>query len=212
MKPRRIPDMEQGSAEWFAARCGKVTASRVADLAAKTKTGYSASRAAYMSELLVERITGAPVDKYVTPAMAWGTAQEKVAREVYEGLHGNLVETIGFVPHPAILNSGASPDGLIGEEGLIEIKCPTTITHLETVMSGEIPDKYIPQIMWQMACTGRKWCDFISFDPRVPPKLAMFIKHIERNDQRIAELETEVIKFLKELDDKITALNAFGEE
>ena len=204
--------MEQGSKEWFDARCGKVTASRVADLSARTRNGYSSLRATYMSELLVERITGLPVEKYKTPAMEWGTAHEKTAREVYEGLHGNLVQTIGFVPHPSIENSGCSPDGLVDDDGLIEIKCPNTSTHLETVMSGEIPDKYIPQMMWQMACTGRQWCDFISFDPRVPPKLALFTQRIERDDSRIADLEAEVVKFINELNDKIHKLNELGEQ
>ena len=203
--------MEQGTAEWFEARLGKVTASRVADLSAKTKTGYSASRSAYMAELLVERITGKPVDKYKTPAMEWGTIQEPNAREVYEGLHGNLVETVGFVPHPKIPNSGASPDGLIADDGLVEIKCPTTITHLETVMSGEVPEKYMKQIAWQMACTGRQWCDFISYDPRVPPNLAMFTKRVQRDEDLVKLLENEVILFLQELNDKLDILKKVGE-
>ena len=198
--------MEQRSDGWFAARCGKVTASRVADVVARTKTGYGASRANYMAELLIERLTGKPVEKFQSAAMEWGTKVEEEARSQFEGATGSLVLETGFVPHPAIVNTGASPDGLIGDDGLVEIKCPNSATHLDTLMGGGLPEKYHTQIMWQMACTGRKWCDFVSFDPRMPEKLQLFIHRVERDDAKIQMLETEVRKFLAELDDKLTKI------
>lgn len=196
----------QGNQEWRAARLGKVTASRVADVVAKTKSGYGAGRANYMGELIVERLTGAPTDSYVNAAMQWGTNTEPQARAAYEVKKGEFVDLSGFVPHPTIANSGASPDGLIGEDGLIEIKCPNTSTHIETLLGGNIPAKYMIQMQWQMACTGRKWCDFVSFDPRMPEEMRLFVRRLERNDEWIVELEKEVSKFLEELDEKQKAL------
>lgn len=202
--------MEQLSEEWFAARLGRVTASRIADLTAKTKTGYSASRANYMAQLLVERLTGKPQDSYRNAAMVWGTETEPQAKVAYQFITDNEVADIGFVDHPVIAMSGASPDGLIGTEGLIEIKCPNTATHIETLLSGDVEGKYIKQMQWQMACTGRKWCDFVSFDPRLPVNLQLKIIHVDRNDNLIAELENEVAEFLKELDIKLGNLKALA--
>jgi putative phage-type endonuclease len=196
----------QGNQEWRAARMGKVTASRVADVAAKTKTGYGAGRGNYMAELIVERLTGAPSDSYVSPAMLWGTNTEPQARAAYEAAKGEFVDLSGFVPHPTISASGASPDGLVGEDGLIEIKCPNTATHIETLLGGNIPAKYVAQMQWQMACTGRKWCHFVSFDPRMPEDMRIFIRRLNRDDIVIADLEKEVVKFLAELDEKLDAL------
>ena len=130
--------MEQGSDEWFAARIGKVTASRVSDILAKTKSGYAASRANYMAELLCERLTGQRGPTYQTPAMAWGTANEPLARQAFINSTGLLVEEVGFVPHATILNAGASPDGLVQHDGLLEIKCPQTATHLELLSGGNM--------------------------------------------------------------------------
>ena len=206
--------MEQRTSEWYSARLGKVTASRVADIIAKTKSGYSASRANYMAELVCERLTGKSGDNYQSGAMLWGTETEPLARAAYEAHTGNLVEETGFVPHFVIGNSGASPDGLIGEEGLIEIKCPNTSTHIDTLLGQSVPGKYITQIHWQMACTDRSWCDFVSFDPRMPDGLQLFIKRVERDDNLVQELQKEVIEFLKELDaklEKLTKLCAKGE-
>jgi putative phage-type endonuclease len=199
--------MEQRSEEWFAARCGNVTASRVADIIAKTKSGYSASRANYMAELICERMTGVVGDSYQSPAMAWGIATEPLARAAYEAEAGGLVEETGFIPHATILNSGASPDGLVGPDGLVEIKCPNTATHIETLLGEAIPAKYITQMQWQMACTGRKWCDFVSYDPRMPEHMQFFCKRVNRDDTMIASLELEVKSFLQELEQKINKLN-----
>lgn len=199
--------MEQRSAEWFAARLGKVTASRVADIVAKTKSGYSTSRANYMAELVCERLTGMQGESFSSAAMVWGTNTEPMARSAYESRMAELVEETGFVLHPTISMAGASPDGLIGDDGLVEIKCPNTATHIDTLMSDGAPSKYMTQMQWQMACTGRKWCDFVSFDPRMPEEMQMFVIRVERNDDVIIELEREVEKFLVELEYKITSLN-----
>jgi len=198
--------MEQGTEEWRLARCGKVTASRVADIMAKTKSGYSTSRANYMAELICERLTGVPTEGFVSGAMQHGIATEPMAREAYEGALGELVIETGFVPHFAIPMAGASPDGLVGDSGLVEIKCPITATHIETLLGQSPPGKYVTQMQWQMACTGRKWCDFVSFDPRMPDEMKLFIKRVDRDNALIAELEQEVMKFISELDNKIAQL------
>jgi putative phage-type endonuclease len=198
--------MEQRSEEWFTARLGRVTASRVADIIAKTKSGYSTSRANYMAELVCERLTGKQGDSFSNAAMVWGTNTEPMARAAYEALEGVLVEETGFVSHPTIAMSGASPDGLVLEDGLVEIKCPNTATHIETLLDKEVPSKYVKQMQWQMACTGRKWCDFVSYDPRMPEEMQLFVARVDRDDEFIIELEREVEKFLSELEDKIVAL------
>ena len=198
--------MEQRTEEWFAARLGKVTASRVADIVAKTKSGYSTSRANYMAELVCERLTGKQGDSFSNAAMVWGTNTEPMARAAYEALEGVLVEEVGFVSHPTIAMSGASPDGFVGEDGLVEIKCPNTATHIETLLDKEVPSKYVKQMQWQMACTDRKWCDFVSYDPRMPEEMQLFTVRVDRDDETIIELEREVEKFLSELEDKIVAL------
>jgi len=199
--------MEQRSEEWFAARLGKVTASRVADILAKTKSGPSASRANYMAELIAERLTGTPGAFFQSPAMAWGTETEGQARSAYEVVQGVLVEEVGFIPHATIDNAGASPDGLVGLDGLVEIKCPNTATHLDTLETQKIPSKYVTQMLWQMECTGRDWCDFVSYDPRLPEKMAIFIKRLERDDEKLREIKEEVLTFLEELHYKIVKLN-----
>jgi len=199
--------MEQRSNEWFAARLGKVTASRVADVIAKTKTGYSTSRENYMAQLVCERMTGTQGESYNNAAMQWGTDQEPLARAAYEAAKNVLVDEVGFVIHPTIVNAGASPDGLVGDDGLIEIKCPNTATHIETVLSGKVPSKYIPQMQWQMACTGRKWCDFVSFDPRMPEGLQLFIQRVDFDAEYVKMLEAEITGFLAELETKIEKLN-----
>ena len=197
--------MEQRTEDWFAARLGKVTASRVADVVAKTKSGYSASRDNYMADLIVERLTGQKASSFSNAAMEWGVEQEPNARAAYSARTGELVEEVGFIPHAILHDSGASPDGRISN-GLVEFKCPNTATHLEYVLSGKVPDKYVTQMQWQMACTGAAWCDFVSYDPRLPEHLQMLIVRITRDDKRIAELETEVRKFLAELDEKVKKL------
>jgi putative phage-type endonuclease len=203
--------MEQRSDEWFAARLGKVTASRVADVVAKTKSGYSASRANYMAQLVVERMTNKVAESYSNSAMEWGTEQEPLARAAYEAHSSVLVDEVGMIDHPSVEMSGASPDGLVGADGLVEIKCPTTATHIDTLMGEEAPKKYYDQMQWQMACIGRKWCDFVSYDPRMPEGLQLFVKRVERNDEYIAMLEGEVATFLKEVSDKVEKLKSLME-
>ena len=198
--------MEQRSPEWYAARLGKVTASRVADIVAKTKTGYSTSRMNYMAELICERLTGVQGASYSSAAMQWGVEVEPQARSAYEGATGSLVIELGFAPHIAIPMAGASPDGLIGDDGLVEIKCPITATHIETLLGQSVPGRYNTQMQWQMACTGRKWCDFVSYDPRMPEGMQIFIKRVDRDNVAIAELEREVVNFINELDSKIIQL------
>lgn len=200
--------MDQGTDEWIAARLGKVTASRIADVMAKTKTGYGASRANYMAELICERLTGRPQDSFVSAAMLWGTNTEPLARAAYEAALGGLVEETGFVLHEEIDAAGASPDGLVENDGLVEIKCPNTATHIETLLGDEIPAKYVLQMQWQMACTGRKWCDFVSYDPRMPDNMQLFIKRVQRDDTMIADIKKEVALFLKEIDDRVSKLTA----
>lgn len=200
--------IEQGSPEWFAARCGRVTASRVADIIAKTKSGPSALRANYLAELVAERLTGNVAQGFTNDAMRWGTEQEPAARLAYEFREEVEVEQVGFVIHPNIDQSGASPDGLVGSMGLVEIKCPNTSTHIDTLLSQTIPAKYTTQMQWQMACTGRAWCDFVSFDPRMPADMRLFVRRQRRDDDLIAELEGEVIGFLADLDDKVSRLIA----
>jgi hypothetical protein len=198
----------QGSPEWFAMRCGRVTASRVADVIAKTKTGWGASRTNYAAELIAERLTGCTAPGFTNAAMQWGTETEPLARMAYETRVGVTVEEIGFVDHPEIANSGASPDGLIGDDGMLEIKCPNTATHLDTLLSETVPAKYVTQMMWQMACTGRAWCDFVSFDPRLPAEMSLFIRRVPRDVSMILDLEGDVAAFLREIDGKVEALTA----
>lgn len=197
--------MEQRTDDWFAARLGKVTASRVADVVAKTKSGYSASRENYMADLIVERLTGQKAAGFSSAAMEWGVEQEPLARAAYSARIGELVEEVGFIDHPTIAMSGASPDGLVND-GCVEFKCPNTATHLEYLLAGKPPEKYVTQMQWQMACTERPWCDFVSYDSRLPEHLQMLIVRVPRDDKRIAELEDEVRKFLAELDEKVTKL------
>jgi len=198
--------MEQRTEEWFKARLGKVTASKVADVLAKTKTGVSASRTNYLSDLVVERLTGQQAEFYQNDAMAWGTETEPQARMAYEAFKGVLVDEEGFIDHPSISNFGCSPDGLVGGDGLIEIKCPNSKTHIDTLLNGKAPSKYIPQMMTQMAVTGRQWCDFVSFDPRLPEDLQLFVVRVNRDNDYIANLEKEVSAFLQEVDETVTKL------
>jgi putative phage-type endonuclease len=196
----------QGSELWFAARCGKVTASRVADVIAKTKTGPSTSRANYAAQIVAERLTGNVQESYTNAAMQHGTETEPEARRTYEFFSGRTVHEVGFVAHPTIAMTGCSPDGLTDDEGMVEIKCPIVATHIETLLGASVPGKYITQIQWQLACTGRAWCDFVSYDNRMPESMRLFVKRIERDDARIAELEREVIKFLAEVDATVADL------
>jgi putative phage-type endonuclease len=209
MSDEDFVNLIQGTDEWKLARLGKVTASRIADVVAKTKTGWGASRANYMAELLVERLTGIPTAGYENDAMKWGTAIEPEARMEYQLKTGDAIEQVGFVPHPTIAMAGCSPDGLLdGEEGLIEIKCPNSATHIETLLGRppRVPDKYEKQIQFQLACTGRHWCDFVSYDPRMPEPMRLFIKRVRRDKNQIEYLEDSAREFLIALDDKLLEL------
>lgn len=196
----------QGTEEWRALRVGKVTASRVADVVRRTKSGYSTSRKNYSAFLLCERLTGRPTETFKSAEMNWGTEKEPDARAAYEFMRDVTVEQVAFVDHPSIRMSGASPDGLVGEDGLIEIKCPNTSTHLDSLLYGGVDEDYVIQMQWQMACTGRAWVDFVSFDPRMPEDMQLFIKRVPRDEKLIAEYEAEVIKFLAEVQETVEKL------
>ena len=200
--------MDQRTDEWFAARIGKATASKIADVMAKTKSGYSASRANYAAQLITERLTGRPTEGYSNAAMQHGTETEPQARAAYAWESGNSVAECGFFDHPRIAMSGASPDGLIGDEGLLEIKCPNSATHIATLRGETIDGKYIKQMQWQLACTGRLWCDFASFDPRLPEPMQLFVQRVARDGAMISEMETEVSAFLQEVDDAVRELES----
>jgi putative phage-type endonuclease len=199
-------EIEQGTDDWFAARLGKVTASRVADIIAKTKTGYSTSRDNYMAQLVCERMTNTKGESFNSAAMEWGTNQEPFARAAYEAKTGVMVEEVGFVSHPKIEWAGASPDGFVGDDGLVEIKCPNTATMIETLLTEKVPAKYNTQMQFQMACTDRSWCDYVVFDPRMPAGAQLFVKRVERDDEYIAEMESEIKTFLNEVTAKVEKL------
>jgi putative phage-type endonuclease len=198
--------IEQGTPEWLAERLGKATASRISDIMAQTKSGPSASRQNYAAELIAERLTGNGGDFYINAAMQRGTDLEPDARVAYSFESGHTVEQVGFIPHPTIAMSGASPDGLVGDVGLVEIKCPGTAKHIATLTGGSIDGKYVNQMQWQMACTGRSWCDFVSYDPRLPVEMQLATRRVHRDDEMIAEMEREVVAFLAEVDGLIATL------
>ena len=201
-------EVVQGTGEWLAQRVGKLTASRIADATARTKTGWGASRANYMAELIAERLTGNPAEQYTNSAMQWGQETEAQARAAYVFTFDVDVIAVGFVPHPKIGMSGASPDGLVGDNGLVEFKCPNTATHIDTLLGAEIDGRYVKQMQWQMACAGRQWCDWVSFDPRLPDEMQMFTRRVQRDDKMIAELEAQAADFLAEVEQKVAALKS----
>lgn len=205
----------QGSEFWFAERAGKATASRAADILAvltrKSKNGVAGDSAAarmnYLIEVVCSRLTGKAQEHFVSDAMIHGSEQEQFARAAYEISSGNDVDQVGIVLHPTIENFAASPDGLVGDEGLWEGKCPTTPKHIAWIDADVVPAEHIPQMDAQMSCTGRLWCDFSSFDPRIPYKdLQLFTKRLYRSEERIAELESQVVNFLAEVEVKLERL------
>jgi len=201
--------MEQRTEEWHAARLGKVTASKIADVMAQGRGGApSATRATYRAQLVVERLTGVPYEGYRSAAMDHGTETEPQARATYILNTGRNVAEVGFIAHPSIAMSGASPDGTVGDDGLVEIKCPNSATHIATLRGAEIDGKYVKQMQWQMACTGRKWCDFVSFDPRLPDEMQMLVRRVPRDNEMIADMEAAVRGFLAEVDAEIADLRA----
>ena len=203
--------IEQGTADWHALRAGKVTASRIADVMATIKSGEAASRKNYRAELVCQRLTGTVQQGYVSPEMQWGTDHEDDACKEYAFPRDVDPVKVGFVDHPCSAMAGASPDRFIGDHGLVEIKCPNTATHIETLLGKSVPGKYVMQMQWQMACTGRLWADFVSYDPRLPYHLRLFVARVMRNDIAIAAIVTEVTKFLGEVDSTVAALNALQE-
>jgi len=195
--------VEQGTPEWHELRRGKVTASRVADILAKTKTGPSASRQNYLIELALQRTTKTIEPSYTNAAMEWGTATEPQARVAYEVKTNNFVDQVPFIDHPTIQGFGCSPDGLVGKDGLLEIKSPNSSTHWEYIKTNEVPKKYFIQMQAQMSCTGAKWCDFCSFDPRMPERSQLFIKLVPRDDEFILYMEAEIKQFLAEVEAEV---------
>lgn len=201
--------LEQRTDDWFALRAGRVTASRIADMMAKTKTGWGASRANYRAQLVVERLTGMPSESFSNAAMQWGTDREPEARQAYCEHMLCTVDELAFAEHPTLEWAGASPDGLVGETGLLEIKCPNTATHIDTLLNGTVPDKYFLQMQWQLACLpGREWNDFVSYDPRLPEPMRLFVKRVDRDDELIATLEKEAEAFLAEVEQTVAQLRA----
>lgn len=206
-----MAEMVQGGAEWLAARCGRFTASRGHEAFAFRKDGKPyAARENYIMEVVAERLTGYATQHFVSSAMMDGQEREPQAADAYAFLHGVDLVQVGFVEHPVIKMSGASPDRLVGADGLLEIKCPTIKTHLDTLLSGEIPEEYLAQMRWQMACTGRKWCDFASWHPSVPPALRLWVKRLHRDDEQIAKDEVAVRAFLGEVEARVASLLAIG--
>jgi putative phage-type endonuclease len=199
----------QGSAEWLAARTGRLTASRMSAIMAKGRSGApSATRAACMGELIAEYLTGNPTEGYINADMQRGTDLEPEARAAYELHAGQMVSEVGLVLHPRNARYGASPDGVVGDDGLLEIKCPRTHVHIAYTLAGKPPAEYLPQMAWQAACCERKWVDFVSYAPAMPPRLRLFVVRYVPEPGYIAELEAEAAAFLAEMMDKIEKLNA----
>jgi len=202
--------LPQGSAEWLAARVGLVTASRVGDILATTKSGPSASRAGYLAELVAEQLTGvSAAPTFMNDDMRRGVELEPAARFAYELQTDCIVQKVGLVLHPT-MKAGASPDGLVGDDGLVEIKCPRTHQHIAYLEGGKAPAKYLPQMGWQLVCTGRRWVDFVSYDERMPEALQVFVARYEPPMETLKDLEREVAAFLAEVDEKVAYLGAIA--
>ena len=208
--PNDMSNPLQGSGDWLAQRVGCATASRMNDVLATLKSGKAgADRERYMKELLAERMTGSAMQHVITQPMRDGLAREPEARELYEAETGNIVTLVGFVPHPTIEYAGASPDGLVGTDGLVEIKCPTDLTYIEWLLAGTVPEKHQPQMLFQLACTRRKWCDFVAYNPNVrASRKRMFVRRFEPQAAQIAEIEDKVRAFLAEVDEAFDRLMA----
>jgi len=191
--------MEQRTPEWFAMRAGKATSSRVADLTAWTKNGWGASRRNTIATLVAERLSGTCQETFTNAAMQWGAEKEPDARFEYMKYTGELVEAVAFIAHPEMEWAGASPDGLVESAGMVEIKCPNTATHIETLKGQNLPDKYFKQIQWQLDCARRDWCDFVSYDPRMPPRMKLYIQRVKRDDEYLEQLRADVQSALDEV-------------
>jgi hypothetical protein len=213
MSVTSITIVEQGTDAWRAARCGMITASRCAHILATIKNGKEegAKRINYRAELVAEILTGVPTpEPYITPEMRWGLAQEPFARAAYEMQYDVMIESVGFVTHPDFIRFGCSPDGLVGEDGMVQIKCPSTSTHLATILSGKIPLEHAAQMLAELACTGRDWNDFVSFDPRLPRHLQLFVRRFHRNQVLVEKLEENVVQFNAEIEDVLAQLPQAG--
>lgn len=195
--------VEQGTEAWFAMRLGKVTASRVADVMAKTKTGVSASRQNYLIELALQRVTGVFEQSFTTQAMQDGIDREAQARVLYEVTTGEFVDQAPFVDHPTIQGFGASPDGLVNSKGMCEIKCRGNAGHWEVIKTGEIPKKYWIQQQAQLACTGREWNDYVGYNPNFPEKSKLYIQRVYRDEAFIADMEAQIKQFLIEVEEEV---------
>lgn len=206
--------MEQNTEEWRFARCGSLGASQIADAISTGRDGktFGATSINISANLVIERLTGRPIETYKSPAMMWGSENEENAKRAYEAHTGEFVSDVGLYTHPTIKGTHASPDGLVGVDGLVEIKCPNSATHIETLKAGKVATRYIYQMQWQMACTGRAWCDFVSFDPRMPEHLQLFVERHDRDDKLIAELEAKVGAFLQRVQNDLDAFHALGGE
>jgi putative phage-type endonuclease len=204
--------MEQRTDEWFKARLGKVTASKISDVLAKIRTGEAAVRRNYKMQLATERLTGQKTDSYINQAMQDGIDREDTAREIFEIVRDIKVEQVGFIDHPTIKMAGASPDGLLPDNGVLEIKCPIETTHTTNLLERVLPSRYISQVQWQMACTGAEYANFVSYNPNFEPKLQLMYIHVERDNDYIAMLEEEVTTFLTEVDDVINQLRELTKE
>jgi putative phage-type endonuclease len=202
------PVIEQGSEAWQTMRCGKITASRIKMMVAKTKSGPSASRQNLAATLMLERVLGVVEETFVNDAMRRGVEEEPLARLAYTLATGNDVEEVPFINHPNIANAGASPDGLVGEDGMVEIKNPNTSTHVGWAIAGVVPAEHVMQLQWQMACSGRKWCDFVSFDSRMPEGQSLFIKRLYRDDDLIEKVEKQVVEFDAEVEKMVSDLRS----
>lgn len=200
-------EIEQGSATWFEMRRGKVTASKIADVMSKGKgSAEPAALRNYRAQIVCERLTGTVEESYCNGAMQRGTELEPLARECYEFMTGYTVDQVAFVDHHTIPMCGASPDGHIGDDGMVEIKCPNSANHIDYLLGGKPPAQYVPQMQWQMACTGRKWVDFCSYDPRLPEELQLFVVRLNRDEEMIKNMEAAVIAFNKSVDEMIDKL------
>lgn len=201
-------ELIQGTDEWRAARAGSLGASQIHEALARTRSGWGASRDNIKARLVAERLTGAPQDSFTNEAMRWGTDHEPAAREAYSFIKGVSVVEVGLMKHPTIAGSHASPDGLVDDDGLVEIKCPNTATHIATLLGAPIADKYIKQMQWQMRVYDRRWCDFVSYDPRMPVEMQLHIARVDRDDAMIAEMEAAVSEFIAEVERDVAALTA----
>jgi putative phage-type endonuclease len=205
-------DLIQGSDEWKAARTGLITGSRMSDVLAKLKGGGEAkSRSDYRMELVAERLTGLPAEQYVNGYMVRGTEMEPLARASYEVLFDTVVTQVGLIVHPEMPFAASSPDGLVGSEGVLEIKCPKTTTHLRWRQKNSCPEEHVAQLYWELCCTGREWADFVSYDPRLPERLQLFAVRVFPEKELMAQMESEVTKFNTELEEAICQLDGRSE-